>query len=76
MHGDKKNKKRKKAFSVVSNGSPRPTEKKYTCAYYVRHSEEFSSLINGQLEIRRRRREGQRDLNTAVTVRTHQAELC
>ena len=50
--------------------------KKYTCAYYVRHSEEFSSLINGQLEIRRRRREGQRDLNTAVTVRTHQAELC
>ena len=31
---------------------------------------------NGQLELRRRRREGQKDLHTAVSARTHQAEFC
>ena len=59
---------RKKAFSVVSNRSPRRTE---TCAHVRTTS--FSGMRsrqNGQLELRRRRREGQKDLHAAVSVGT------
>ena len=35
-----------------------------------------TTKFNGQLDWRRRRREDQRDLHTAVPVRTHRAEFC
>ena len=58
----------------VLNGLPRRTE---TCVHV--HTTSLWGVRlwqNGQLELRRRRREGQRDLHTAISIWTHQAEFC
>ena len=65
----------KNTFSVVSNWSLRHAENVHMCILH-HTGEGVRSQQNGQLELRRWRREGQRDLHTAISVRTHLAELC